>query len=116
MACVVQLHRSHLRLEAPRMAYAERPSASFGTLPAGQVAVAHSVRCSWLLRQVLSVFALLDQVQAPLALRLLARIGNGTLPVNKAVQNGRNSYAAFAHGFAILRAKAATLSRRLTRR
>ena len=81
----MQLLRSSLRLKA-RAARVERPSASFGALPAGLVAVANSVHSSLLLRQVKCVFARFVQVQAPLALRLLARIGIGALPVNKAFQ------------------------------
>ena len=79
----MQLLRSHLRLKA-RAARVERPSASFGSLPSSSTGVANSARFSLLLRQVSSVFGRFVQVQAPLALRLLARIGNGTLPVNKA--------------------------------
>jgi hypothetical protein len=82
----VQLLRSSLRLAA-RAARVERPSASFGALPACQAAVAHSAQSSLLLRQASSVFALIFQVQAPLALRLLSCMSLGALPVNKALKS-----------------------------
>ena len=70
----------------PALTAAEKPSSSFGVPPASYVAVANSAESSLLLRQMSSVFTLFVQVSASLALRLLARIGNGALPVNKSFQ------------------------------
>jgi hypothetical protein len=72
-----------------RTARAARSPASFGWLSARLVAVANSAQCSLLLRQVSRVFGFFVQVRAPLPLRLLSRIGNRVLPVNKALKSDK---------------------------
>jgi hypothetical protein len=109
----VQLLRSSLRLAA-RAARVERPSASFGALPASLAGVANFTQSSLLLRQVLRVFSLFFQVQAPLALRLLTRRSPGALPVNKAFKTDALATRLSRAASPFLHAKAATLLRRLT--
>ena len=109
----MQLLRSSLRLRA-RAAGVERPSASFGVLPVGLAAVAHSELPSFLLRQVSSVFSRLVLLRAPLALRLLSCSSPGVLPVNKSFKTDATATRLSRAASPLLHAKAAPLLRRLT--
>ena len=91
-----------LRVSTARVA---RPSASFFWLPSRLVSVANSK---------LSFGRI--QAMAPLALRNSRCSQARELPGNKAIKRDAAVSAPFAHGFAILCAKAAPLLRPLLRR